>query len=267
MPLGAITNYFTMFIDTHTHLYLEEFQPAPHDVVKRAILAGVEYMIFPNVDLTTIEGMKHLHYQFPQNTYMAMGLHPTEIKESWQIDLEEVKYEFDNNKDKYIAIGEVGIDLYWDKTFRNEQMDALEQQFLWAINADLPVIIHCREGLDEILEVLDGLTIKPKGVFHSFGGTINDIERIRQRGDFYFGINGIVTFKNSKLRETLPSIGINRILLETDSPYLAPVPHRGKCNESAFIIHTAAHIAQHLSIPLNEIASTTSANAKLLFKI
>lgn len=256
-----------MLIDTHTHLYLEEFQPSPQDAITRAIQAGVERMIFPNVDLSTIAPMQNLYNQFPQNTYMAMGLHPTEIKESWVEDLSKIKSEFELHKNNYIAIGEIGIDLYWDKTFKNEQMQALEQQFQWAVDTKLPVIIHCREGLDEILEVIDGMTAKPQGVFHSFGGTNEDVEQIRKRGDFYFGINGIVTFKNSKLRETLPCIGIDRILLETDAPYLAPVPHRGKRNESAYLIHTAAHIAQHLSLSIEEVASATTNNAKQLFGI
>lgn len=256
-----------MFVDTHTHLYLEEFAPTPQDAVKRAIDAGVTKMIFPNVDLSTINPMKELSSSFPLNTFMAMGLHPTEIKETWVEDLAKTKEEFNKHIDKYIAIGEIGIDLYWDKTFRREQMQALEQQFQWAIDANIPVIIHCREGLAEILEVLDRMNEKPKGVFHSFGGTIDDVKQIRKRGDFYFGINGIVTFKNSKLRETLPYIGIDRILLETDAPYLAPVPHRGKRNESAYLIHTAAHIAQHLALTTEQVAQKTSYNAHQLFGI
>ena len=256
-----------MLIDTHTHLYLEEFQPNPKDVVTRAIEVGVEQMIFPNVDLSTIAPMQNLHNLFPENTFMAMGLHPTEIKDSWVEDLAKVKTEFNQNTDKYIAIGEIGIDLYWDKTYCDEQMQALEQQFNWAIESNIPVIIHCREGLDEILEVLDGMSTKPQGVFHSFGGTNEDVDRIRKYGDFYFGINGIVTFKNSKLRDTLPAIGIDRILLETDAPYLAPIPHRGKRNESAYLIHTAAHIAQHLSLTAEDVAINTTNNAKKLFGI
>ena len=256
-----------MLIDTHTHLYLEEFQPNPQDVVTRAIEVGVEQMIFPNVDLSTIAPMQNLHNLFPENTFMAMGLHPTEIKDSWVEDLAKVKTEFNQNTDKYIAIGEIGIDLYWDKTYCDEQMQALEQQFNWAIESNIPVIIHCREGLDEILEVLDGMSTKPQGVFHSFGGTNEDVDRIRKYGDFYFGINGIVTFKNSKLRDTLPAIGIDRILLETDAPYLAPIPHRGKRNESAYLIHTAAHIAQHLSLTAEDVAINTTNNAKKLFGI
>lgn len=256
-----------MLIDTHTHLYLKEFQPNPQDVVTRAIEAGVEQMIFPNVDLSTIAPMQNLHNLFPKNTFMAMGLHPTEIKDSWVEDLAKVKTEFNQNQNEYIAVGEIGIDLYWDKTYCDEQMQALEQQFNWATESNIPVIIHCREGLDEILEVLDGMSTKPQGVFHSFGGTNEDVDRIRKYGDFYFGINGIVTFKNSKLRDTLPAIGIDRILLETDAPYLAPVPHRGKRNESAYLIHTAAHIAQHLSLTAEDVAINTTNNAKKLFGI
>lgn len=256
-----------MLIDTHTHLYLEEFQPNPQDVVTRAIEAGVEQIIFPNVDLSTIAPMQNLHNLFPKNTFMAMGLHPTEIKDSWVEDLAKVKTEFNQNQNEYIAVGEIGIDLYWDKTYCDEQMQALEQQFNWATESNIPVIIHCREGLDEILEVLDGMSTKPQGVFHSFGGTNEDVDRIRKYGDFYFGINGIVTFKNSKLRDTLPAIGIDRILLETDAPYLAPVPHRGKRNESAYLIHTAAHIAQHLSLTAEDVAINTTNNAKKLFGI
>lgn len=256
-----------MLIDTHTHLYLEEFQPSPQDTVTRAIESGVEQMIFPNVDLSTIAPMQNLHNLFPENTFMAMGLHPTEIKDTWVEDMSKVKTEFNQNPDKYIAIGEIGIDLYWDKTYCDEQMQALEQQFNWAVESNIPVIIHCREGLNEILEVLDGMSTKPQGVFHSFGGTDEDVDRIRKRGDFYFGINGIVTFKNSKLRDTLPAIGIDRILLETDAPYLAPVPHRGKRNESAYLIHTAAHIAQHLSLTTEDVTIKTTNNAKKLFGI
>ena len=256
-----------MLIDTHTHLYLDEIQPSSSEAVVRAINAGVEKLIFPNVDLSTIEPMKFLHEEFPQNTFMAMGLHPTEVSESWQADLDKVYQELIANKEKYIAIGEIGIDLYWDKTYCKEQLIVLRKQFDWAVEYDLPVIIHCREGLNEILQVLDEMTEKPRGVFHSFGGTVEDVEQIRRRGDFYFGINGIVTFKNSKLREVLPTIGVDRILLETDAPYLAPVPHRGKRNESAYIVHTAAHIAQNLSLSTSQVETVTTENAQKLFRI
>lgn len=257
-----------MITDTHTHLYLDEFLPFPGDAVKRAIDAGVDRMIFPNVDLTTIEPMRRLHCQFPENTFMAIGLHPTEVRESWQEDLAAVKRELDENASEYVAVGEIGIDMYWDKTFKTEQMEVFSRQLAWAYDSGLPVIIHSRDGLDEILEVMDGHQgCIPQGVFHSFGGTVEDVERIRQRGDFYFGINGIVTFKNSRLRDVLPAIGIDRIMLETDSPYLAPVPHRGKRNESAYIVHTAAYIAGCLSLSVEEVSVVTTSNASLLFGI
>lgn len=252
-------------IDTHTHLYLEEFQPSPQDVVQRAIEAGVDQMIFPNVDLSTIQPMKSLQALFPANVSMAMGLHPTEIKDSWQVDLSLIEKEF-NGDTEYIAVGEVGIDLYWDKTYRKEQHHAFDTQLQWAYDKNLPVIIHCRYGLDDILDIMDARKGRlPQCVFHSFGGTIEDVERIRHRGDFYFGINGIVTFKNSKLRDVLSTIGIDHILLETDAPYLAPVPHRGKRNESAYLVHTAAHIASALGVTLNQVSSATTTNARTLF--
>lgn len=255
-------------IDTHTHLYLGEFAPENGAAVDRAIAVGVEAMVFPNVDRTTLEPMRLLHARYPQNTYMAIGHHPTEVTgDSVDSQLQYVVDELALHPDDYVAIGEIGIDLYWDRQFRERQMEVLARQMAMAAERGLPVIIHCRDGLDEVLEVVDGLDIVPQGVFHSFGGTTDDVERIRRRGDFYFGINGIVTFKNSRLREVLPAIGIDRILLETDAPYLAPVPHRGKRNESAYIIHTAAYVADALGVTAAELDEVTSASARSLFKI
>lgn len=254
-----------MIIDTHTHLYLPEFE-APAEVVERALAAGVGHMIFPNVDLTTVKPMQELHKAYSNVTSMAMGLHPTEINANWESDLATIKNELGDGSD-YVAIGEIGIDLYWDKTFAAEQQKALAEQLKWAVELNKPVILHCREGLDSILEVMDSLDKIPEGVFHSFGGDAADVERIRRRGDFYFGINGIVTFKNSRLREVLPAIGIERLLLETDSPYLAPVPHRGKRNESAYIVNTCDHIASTLGLPSSQVAEITTANARTLFSL
>lgn len=285
-----------MLIDTHTHLYLEDFAEDDNGegAVRRAIDAGVGKMIFPNVDLTTIAPMKALAGKFPGTVSMAMGLHPTEVKESWKEDTEAALEELkrgkhgaetpaesqisDDQKDAgtridshgeglaYKALGEVGIDLYWDKTFEREQMLSLERQISVAVDLGLPVIIHCREGQAQVLEVLQGFP-EARAVFHSFGGTAKDVDDIRRVGDYYFGINGIVTFKNCKVREALPEITLDRLMLETDSPYLAPVPHRGKRNESAFITHTAAHIASYLELPLTEIEARTTANAEAFFKI
>ncbi len=257
----------TRLTDTHTHLYLPEFETdGCNSAVDRAIAAGVDRLIFPNVDLTTIEPMMTLASAYPDNIAMAMGLHPTEISENWQADLQEIISFLDKFPNKFAAIGEIGIDLYWDKSFREQQLEALAIQFNEANKRSLPVIIHCRDGLDEVLSVMNNAAV-PNGVFHSFGGTVNDVERIRRHGDFYFGINGIVTFKNSKLKDVLYAIGIERILLETDSPYLAPVPHRGKRNESAFITHVAAYIAQILGMSFEDVAAMTNENAKKLFGI
>lgn len=256
------------FVDTHTHLYLPEFEEAGEkggDAVRRAIEAGVDRMIFPNVDLTTVKPMQDLAAQFPDNVYMAMGLHPTEVNEGWRDVLAEVNSHFEDGR-KYVAVGEIGIDLYWDKTFEEQQMQVFEQQVATAVERGLPIIIHCREGLQQALEVLQSFR-DVKGVFHSFGGSQKDVEAIRRAGDFYFGINGIVTFKNSKLRETLPAIGLERVLLETDSPYLAPVPHRGKRNESAYIPFIAGHISDYLSADVELVAAVTSANAETLFNL
>lgn len=256
-----------IFADTHTHLYLDDFSPENEEVVRRAIACGVEKVIFPNVDLSTIEPMKHLHKSFPQNTFMAMGLHPTEVRETWEKDLAETEKELKENISDYVAVGEIGIDLYWDKTFIEEQKIVFRSQAQFAVDLDLPIIIHCREGLKEILDVLREMPVKPKGVFHCFCGDIADVEAIREIGDYYFGIGGVVTFKKSTLKDVLPTIGIDRILLETDSPYLAPVPHRGGRNESAYIPEIAAFIAKELGMELSEVASRTTNNCDSLFKI
>lgn len=254
-----------MLFDTHTHLYLPEFDSDRRDVMDRAVSAGVGRMLFSNVDLGTIAPMKSLRSEYPDITLMAMGLHPTEISERWRDDLAVIQDELD--RDDYVAVGEIGIDLYWDKTYRKEQMEALACQLDWAVSRQMPVIIHCREGLTETLDVLADFGGKVRGVFHSFGGTVADVEQIRRCGDFYFGINGIVTFKNSGLKDVLPEIGVSRILLETDAPYLAPVPYRGKRNESAYIVNTAQTVALSLSTEVDEVADITTKNAENLFVI
>lgn len=257
-----------MLIDTHTHLYIDEFPDGEGAAaVRRALDAGIGKMIFPNIDSSTVEPMLTLHSQFPDSTYIAIGLHPTEINDSDVASQLRFVEEALDGDERFVAIGEIGIDLYWDKTFRDKQMQIFERQMQIAASLGLPAIIHCREGLDEALEVIDGLPTIPQAVFHSFGGTVADVERIRSRADFYFGINGIVTFKNSGLRNVLPSIGIDRLLLETDSPYLAPVPHRGRRNESAYLIHTAAHVAASLGVTAESLAEATTASATRLFSL
>lgn len=252
-------------IDTHTHPYMAEEGDLSGgaQAVRRAIDAGVERMIFPNVDVASIRPMLDLAARFPENVACAMGLHPTEVKENWQEELPKILVEIGDGS-KYVALGEIGMDLYWDKTFRAEQMEVFDTLCTRAEEVRLPIIIHCREGLDETLEVLQGHKGLP-AVFHSFGGTAEDVERIRSLGDYFFGINGIVTFKNSKLSEVLPVIGLDRILLETDAPYLAPTPFRGKRNESAYLPLIASKIGETHGLSRDEIDRATTANALALF--
>lgn len=258
-------------IDTHTHLYDQAFcadGESPSDAVRRALEAGVEKMVLPGCLYADLSLMYKLKGEFPENVYLAAGLHPTELpQEGVAEELEKIAAKLRGHTADFVGVGEIGIDLYWDKSRREEQMVVFERQCGWAAELGLPVIIHCREGLDETLEVLHGLSKLPQGVFHSFSGVGADIERILSVGDFYFGINGIVTFKNSGLRQVLPSIPADRLLLETDSPYLAPVPKRGRRNESAYLPFTAACIAETLGTTVESISSQTTANARRLFRL
>lgn len=256
-------------IDTHTHLYLPEFADndaaGPVNAVDRAVSAGVSRMIMPNVGLDTVAPLLALHEARPEVTSIAMGLHPTEVADGWREDMARMRELLDSSPEP-VAIGEVGIDLYWDKSFEREQMIVLEEQLGWACGRNLPVIIHCREGLEQTLEVLQEFR-DLHGVMHSFGGTPADVDAVRRVVDFHFGINGIVTFKNSKLRDTLPTIGIDRLLLETDSPYLAPVPMRGKRNESSYLVHVNGYIALAMGLDAAETDRITTRNAQLLFNL
>ena len=234
--------------------------------VDRALAAGVSRMVFPNVDRASIEPMLALHALRPQCTSMAMGLHPTEVTENWREELDCCMTVLDDAPSSFVAVGEIGIDLYWDKTFENEQMKVFDAQLAAADRLGLPVIIHCREGLPQVLEVLTAHPAVP-AVFHSFGGTAEDVERIRKVGDYYFGINGIVTFKNSNLAPSLAAIGPERLLSETDSPYLSPVPFRGRTNESARIPLIVAKMAELTSTDVEVMAKHTVRNAKRLFNL
>lgn len=272
-------------IDTHTHLYLSEFAPQTSEpspqapgcpasavgegAVDRALAAGVTAMVLPNVDLSTIASMRALHAARPGVTFMAMGLHPTEIREDWRGQLDQVEKELRSHLADYVAVGEVGIDLYWDATFRKEQMEAFATQLRWAAELKLPVIIHCREGLSETLEVLQGMEGPlPTLVFHSFTGSSEDVRRIRTVApEAMFGINGVVTFKNSRVGDSLAEIGLDNILLETDSPYLAPVPHRGRRNESAYLPHVAAYVADRLGTTIGEVDRITTLNSLRTFPL
>lgn len=252
------------FFDSHTHLYLPEFNTSDTDTpalaVRRAIDAGVRRMMMPNVDLSTVEPLMRLAAEFPDNILTAAGLHPTEVDEAWRDRLDEIM----GMMNGYTAIGEVGLDLHWDKTYIAQQMQAFDRQLSLAEEMNLPVIIHTRDALDPTLEVLRSHPAA-RCVMHSFTGTPAEVERIRGAGDYFFGINGIVTFKNGRLEGTVQEITPSRLLLETDSPYLAPVPHRGSRNESSYIPLIAARVADILGLTVGEVAETTTANAAGLF--
>lgn len=246
---------------------MPEFDNDRNDVIKRASEAGVTSMILPNVDTLTIDTLHDTIRRYPAQCHAAMGLHPTSVDEQYNEQLIFIRTLFDTHR--YIAVGEIGIDLYWDKTFKQQQCDAFAIQIGWARQLGLPIIIHCREALDVTIEVLRQFPYNSiRGVFHSFTGTPDDVERIRRDvGDMYFGINGIVTFKNAHLESLITAIGQDRILLETDAPYLAPTPHRGRRNEPSYIPYMAARIASILDTDVTTIDRATTLNTKALFKI
>lgn len=255
------------FTDTHTHLYDAAFDDGGVEAVKRAVAAGVTRMILPATGPGEFDAMERLAGLFPDRVFKAYGVHPTELGDSPMEDVERIDSMLNASPGRAVAVGEIGIDLYWDASRRDEQMQVFEAQCRMAVRHRLPVIVHCRQGLDEALEVLSGMDERPHGVFHCFCGTVADVERIRTVGDYMFGIGGVVTFKNGGLAPVLPAIGLDRILLETDSPYLAPVPYRGKRNESAYIPLVAARVAEIMGVDVDEVAQITTASARTLFGV
>lgn len=254
-----------MLIDTHTHIYLKEFDEDREDVVSRSISSGVEKLFLPNIDSGSIESMMNLAEKHPDICFPMIGLHPGSVNENYLDELDRIQSYYE--KGRFIGVGEIGIDLYWDKTFINEQEKAFEIQLNWAKKYSLPVVIHARDSFQEIYKVLDKVFEEGmKGVFHSFTGSFDDVEKIKEY-DFYYGINGIVSFKNSDLPKTVKAIPENRLLLETDSPYLAPTPKRGKRNESSFLKFTCEKLADVLGMNLKEVEELTTKNALKLFNI
>ncbi len=253
-------------IDSHSHIYCREFNEDRDLAIARAKAAGVQHIILPNENLESVQYVVATRDAYPGYISIALGLHPEDVEEGYEQQLAAMRPLLDEHNP--VAVGEIGIDLYWDKTWREQQMAALDTQLHWCKELGLPFIMHCRDALDEILSVMDNFGEPlPQGVFHSFTGTPQEVEEVRKRGDFYFGVNGIVTFKKSDVKDILPVVGLDRLLLETDSPYLAPVPHRGKRNESAFVPHVCHFIAQHLGINDEKIEAATTRNAISLFKL
>lgn len=254
-----------VFIDTHTHLFLPEFDNDRKQVIENAIIHGVDKMLLPNVDCTSVDSLFDVCRQYPQNCFPMIGLHPTSVKENYIVDIQNIESIL--KREKVIAIGEIGIDLYWDKAFLKQQQEAFIYQINLAKKYDLPIVIHARESFNEIFDIIKlQLDNKLKGVFHAFTGDIKQAEQIIDWG-FKLGIGGIVTFKNSGLDKIVEQIDLNHIVLETDSPYLPPVPFRGKRNESAYLVKVAEKIAQIKNCSIEEVAEKTSLNAKTLFNL
>lgn len=256
---------FMFFVDTHTHLYLDAFDADRTEVVKRAVEQDIRFMLLPNIDSLSATPLLSLCRQFPENCFPMMGLHPTSVKEDFEQQLEYMGELFDQHA--FVAVGETGIDLYWDKTYRKEQEKAFRYQADLALERKLPLVIHSRESFHEIIHILEdyrgsGLT----GVFHCFTGNSHEAGQAIDLG-FMLGIGGVITFRNAKLDEVVENIGLEHLLLETDSPFLAPMPFRGKRNESAYINLIANKISQVKQLPREQVAEITTENALRLFNL
>lgn len=252
------------FVDTHTHIFSSEFDHDRDQAINRAKQIGVKRMILPNIDSSSIDSLLKVANDYPNYCFPTMGLHPTSVKADFERELMVVeKYLTDS---AFYGVGEIGIDLYWDKTFLREQQEAFRYQLKLAKKFMIPVIIHSRNSFPEIFEIVDQENCDDlTGVFHSFTGTIHDYKKIVEYNGFMVGIGGVVTYKNGGVDKVVKEMDINHIVLETDSPYLSPVPHRGKRNESSNIAHIASKIAEIKDISIEEVASVTTRNANTLF--
>lgn len=253
------------FIDTHTHIYESDFDADRAEVVQRALDTGVGLMLLPNVDASTIQPMRATHERFPECTRMMMGLQPEEVKGDYKQVLAMMEKELMCGI--YIGVGEIGLDFYWDATFEKEQLDAFETQLEWAKQLKLPLSIHCRNAFSFMARILEkrqdgGL----RGVMHCFTGTEDEAKVYLDLG-IHLGLGGVTTYKNCAVKDYLRNIPVDRIVLETDAPYLSPIPHRGQRNEPAFMADTARKIAEIYGMSLEEIAETTTTNAKIVFGI
>lgn len=253
------------FIDTHAHIYSDKFDADRATMLERTFGAGVSKICMPNVDSESIEGMLDLEKKYPQHCFAMMGLHPCSVNQDFEKELKIAEDWF--SKRKFIAVGEMGIDLYWDKTFIAQQKEAFRIQAGWAKQKGLPLVIHSREAMKEVLELLEELADdKLFGVLHCFTGNLDDAKRLIAM-NFRLGIGGVVTYKNGGLEPVLQEVGLEHLVLETDSPYLAPVPHRGKRNETSYIPLIAQRIADIKNLSVAEVAQKTTENAEKLFEI
>lgn len=250
-------------IDTHSHIFLEEFEADREQVIRNALDKNIRKIFLPNIDRSSIQSVLNLHKKYPENCFPLMGLHPGSVAKDFETELEQIKKTIEENK--IYGIGETGLDFYWDTTYKDQQIRSFTKQIHWAIEMDLPLIIHVRDSFDEVVDCIKrNYDPKLKGIFHCFTGGINEAEIVFDLG-FLIGIGGIVTFKNSGLAQTIEKLPLEKMVLETDSPYLAPTPFRGKRNESAYIDLIAEKIAEIKKIPKKEVAEVTSQNALKLF--
>lgn len=255
------------FIDTHTHLYLEDFDHDRQEMINRAISRGIHRFLLPNIDQDSVKPLLQLCEDFPANCFPMIGLHPTSVKEDWQKQLSHFKEQLKNHPETFIAIGEIGLDFYWDKSFATQQLEALRMQFDWAKQMQKPVAIHTREAFPEMLtEIQKAQNGSLKGVLHCFTGTLEEAKKSVDLG-FYLGIGGVLTYKKSSLPEIVKHLPVERLILETDAPFLPPVPYRGKRNESAYLFETAVKLAAILEIELDKLAEITTQNANELFNL
>ena len=253
-------------IDTHTHLYDEAFKNDREETIKRAKSAGVIACILPAIDIESHKSLLETESLYKGFTYAAVGLHPTSVKSDWERELEFIYSE--TSKREYIAIGEIGMDGYWSKEFIKEQAIVFREQLKLSSSLNLPVIIHSRDSYDEIFSVLENCkSLNLKGVFHAFSGSKEIYERLSKYGDFKVGIGGVATYKKAHIAEAVKDIGIENIILETDSPWLTPVPFRGKRNEPSYLLYIAQKLAEVLGLSTEEIAETTTNNAIKLFNL
>lgn len=253
------------FIDTHAHLYAEEFKDDRKAVVEKAIQNGVSQLFLPNIDIHSIQPMLDLCWDFPENCFPMMGLHPCSVDAHVEAHLFQIQKWF--KKRKFYAIGEIGLDYYWSTEFKDQQIKAFRLQIQWAIQQDLPIVIHSRNSNEDVIAILQEMKHpKLRGIFHCFGGTAEQAKMVVDLG-FMLGIGGVLTFKNGGLDKAIEDIGLEHLVLETDAPYLAPVPHRGKRNESAYIVDIARKLAELKQVGLAQVATQTTANAQKVFGV
>ena len=252
-------------IDTHTHIYLEQFDKDRPAAIERALQAGVSHLLMPNIDSCSVAPMLAVADEYPEVCIPMMALHPTSVKEDYLEELDQVSDWLEQKH--FVAIGETGIDLYWDTTFIGQQKDSLARHVNWAVQYNLPLVLHARNSLDEIFDVLTAHRhLSFTGVFHCFPGNVRQAKSVLDLG-FLLGIGGVATYKKSLMPEVVKYAGLDNIILETDAPYLSPVPHRGKRNESAFLTHVAEKIAEIICVGVEKVAARTTANARRLFKV